>query len=219
MQWRPLGFVDLDACPDEMRIDPLPPFPLIGLGDRITHPLAAALDAIIEPPVRADVLIRQVGRVPHAAAVAVQLLRSLEGLPPSRALTLESLCYGLLQGSAEHHAWLAARDPMAQPAPPGRIIVERRGSVLHIALDRPHAHNAISRVMRDQLYEAFTIAWFDPQVRSIELRANGATFSAGGDLKEFGTTRDPATAHLIRTQVAAKPTSVMARPTILAALP
>jgi enoyl-CoA hydratase/carnithine racemase len=67
-------------------------------------------------------------------------------------------------------------------------------------LDRPAAHNAIDRVLRDQLYEAFTVAALDPQVRSIKLRAEGPTFSIGGDLEEFGTTRDPATAHLIRSR-------------------
>src|ERR1700679_1349328 len=69
-----LGFVDLDSCPENIKIEPAPPFPLIGLGNH-HHPLADALDAIIEPPVSAEMLLRQVSRTPHAAAVAVQLLR------------------------------------------------------------------------------------------------------------------------------------------------
>ena len=71
---------------------------------------------------------------------------------------------------------------------------------LHIVLDRPLARNAIDRDMRDQLVEAFSVAAADPEVRSIKLRALGAAFSVGGDLDEFGTTRDPATAHLIRSR-------------------
>jgi enoyl-CoA hydratase/carnithine racemase len=67
-------------------------------------------------------------------------------------------------------------------------------------LDRPQARNAIDRSLRDQLFEAFTVAGLDPEVRSVKLRAVGSTFSVGGDLEEFGTTRDPATAHLIRSR-------------------
>jgi len=197
--WQPLGFVDLGACPQDLTLEALPPFPLIGLGDP-AHPLASALDAVIEPPVSVDALVRQTQRAPHAAAVAIQLLRSLDGLPSERALPLESFCYGLLQGSAEHEAWLASRVPPERPAPPGRLIVERRDSVLHMSLDRPQARNAIDRSLRDQLFEAFTLAALDREVRSIKLRAVGAAFSVGSDLEEFGTTRDPATAHLIRSR-------------------
>jgi enoyl-CoA hydratase len=197
--WQPLGFVDLEAWPDNSQLDVLPPFPLIGLADCAAHPLAAALDASVEPPVSAEALIRQITRAPRAAAVAIQLLRSLDGLPSDRALQFESICYGLLQGSAEHEAWLATRVPQRR-APGGRVIVERRDSVLHVMLERAQARNAIDRPMRDQLFEAFTLAALDPEVRSIKLRAVGAAFSVGADLEEFGTTRDPATAHLIRSR-------------------
>jgi Enoyl-CoA hydratase/isomerase len=197
--WQPLAFVDLDACPDFPAFEALPPFPVIGLGDR-AHPLAGALDAIVEPPVSADALIRQVSRAPRAAAVAVQVLRSLDGLPRERALLHESLSYGLLQGSAEYQAWLASRAPVEHPALRGRLIVERHDSVLHVVLDRPEARNAIDRALRDHLFEAFSLAALDPEVRSIKLRAVGPAFSMGGDLEEFGTTRDPATAHLIRSR-------------------
>jgi len=197
--WQPLGFLDLQACPRDVRIEALPPFPLIGLGDP-GHPLAGALDAIVESPVSADALRREATRNPHAAAVAVQLLRSLEGLPCERALTLESFCYGLLQGSAEHERWLSSRAHVAHPSAPGRLIVERRDSVLHITIDRPLARNAIDCSMRDALFEAFSLAALDREVCSVRLRAVGATFSTGGDLEEFGTTRDSATAHLIRSR-------------------
>jgi enoyl-CoA hydratase/carnithine racemase len=163
------------------------------------HPLAAVLDAVIEAPFSADSVLREVSRAPHAAAIAMQLLRNLEGLPAERALILESLCYGLLQGSAEHAAWLAAQ--VATPSTAiGKVSVERRDSTLHITLDRPQARNAIDHVMRDQVFEAFTLAALDTEVRAINLRAVGNVFSIGGDLQEFGTTRDPATAHLIRSR-------------------
>ena len=199
--WQPLGIVDLSACPHNLQLQSLPPFPVIGLGDP-AHPVAGALDAIVEPPVSLEALIRQTTRAPHAAAVAIQLLRSLDGLPVERALQLESMCYGLLQGSAEHAAWLAARGPVrrTETSAAGKLIVERCDSVLHVVLDRPEARNAIDRKLRDQLFEAFTLAALDPEVRSVKLRAVGSAFSVGGDLEEFGTTRDPATAHLIRSR-------------------
>jgi enoyl-CoA hydratase/carnithine racemase len=171
---------------------------MIGLGDR-AHPLSGSLDAVVESPISVEALTRQIQRAPHAATVAVQLLRCLEGLPRERALTLESFCFALLQGSAEYQRWLTSRDPTPQPSPPGNVIIERRDSVLHIVIDRPWARNAIDRVLRDRLFEAFTVAALDPDVRCIKLRASGAAFSAGGDLSEFGTTADPAAAHLIRS--------------------
>jgi enoyl-CoA hydratase/carnithine racemase len=177
----------------------LPPFPLIGLGDP-GHPAAGALDAILETPVSAEALIRQVTRAPNAAAATVQLLRNLEGLPVERALQLESICYGLLQGSAEFHTWLANRVVSPNVVAPGKLTIERCDAVLDLLIDRPQAHNAIDRVLRDQLFEAFTLACLDSEIRSIRLRAVGAHFSIGGDLEEFGTTRDPVTAHLLRSR-------------------
>jgi hypothetical protein len=198
---QPLGIIDLQTFPKDLQIAVLPPFPLIGVGDP-AHPLVRTLDAIAEPPVSIDALIKQIERAPRAAAVTVQLLRGLEGLPHDRALQFESFCYGLLQGSEEHQRWLATRTKAeaSPPVPPGRVGVDRRGAELHITLDRPLARNAIDRAMRDQLFEAFSLAALDPEVGTVKLRAAGAAFSMGGDLEEFGTTRDPATAHLIRSR-------------------
>jgi enoyl-CoA hydratase len=198
--WQPLGLVDLRACATDIRIGTLPPFPLIGFGEA-THPLAGTLDAVVESPVSVEALVRQVKQAPHAAAVAVQLLRGIEGLSTGRALQFESFCYGLLQGSEEHARWLAVRGASPrQSAAAGRVVVDRCGAELCIVLERPQSRNAIDRAMRDQLVEAFSVAAADPEVRSIKLRALGAAFSVGGDLDEFGTTRDPATAHLIRSR-------------------
>jgi len=197
--WQPLVCVDLDRCDGSLSFDPLPPIPVIGIGDR-AHPAAKMLDAVIEPPIDAATLVQQIQRAPRAAAVIVQLLRSLEGLPLDRALTLESLCFGLLQGSEEYATWLASRPPAEASRFPGKVIIERHEAELHITLDRPQARNAINREIRDQLFEAFTFASLDHEIRSVKLRSTGEAFSAGGDLDEFGTTRDPATAHLIRSR-------------------
>ena len=169
-------------------------------------------DLLIEPPFTVEGVTRQVAAHPHAAAVALQLLRDIEGVEIERALTLESLAYGRLQGGAEHAAWLAGRTPV--PSPPGRVVVTREDEVLRITLDRSWARNAIDRVMRDDLFEAFTVAASDPDIARVELRSVGPAFCVGGDLAEFGVTRDPATAHRIRQlTLPARPLSL--RPEIL----
>lgn len=194
----PLAFIDLDAEADEADAVVLPPCPVIGIG-RAEHPLAALLDAVIEPPVTADAIIRQVEANPKAAAVIVQLLRLLPSLSLEQGLVAESLAYAVLQGSAEHAAWLAAlREQTASPRGDGRVLLDRQDTCLTITLDNPANGNAIDRAMRDGLVEAFSLASLDPEIRSVVLRAEGRTFSLGAELSEFGTTTDPATAHAIR---------------------
>jgi enoyl-CoA hydratase len=197
--WQPIAIVDLDACPHDASIHVMPPFPVVGVGGR-DHPLAARLDAVIEPPITAGQLIRQVEESPHTAAVTVQLLRVLEGMPLEAALTAESFAYGLLQGSAEYASWLVKTRESSQSLPSGSVRIERRDSVLHVVLDRPAASNAIDREMRDLLYQAFDLAAHDASITKLQLRAAGKAFCVGADLAEFGTTVDPATAHLIRAR-------------------
>jgi len=67
-----------------------------------------------------------------------------------------------------------------------------------ITLDRPDRHNAISARLRDDLVAALAVPLADPSVRSIVLRGNGPSFCSGGDLAEFGTRHDPASAHITR---------------------
>jgi enoyl-CoA hydratase len=195
---QPLGFVDLDRWPHDVPIATLPPFPLIGIGNR-GHPLAARLDALVEPPVSADAVVAQILRAPSAAAAAVQLLRSIDGLDSDRALPLESICLAMLQGSAEHRDWIAA-GPHGDRTAEGRAVVARDDRVLTIILDRPQAHNAIDVALRDGIHDALMVAMLDPDIDTIMLRARGPSFSIGADLAEFGTTNDPATAHLIRAR-------------------
>lgn len=170
-----------------------PPFPLIGM-----DPAAVMADAIVEAPASAEGLIAQVTARPHAAAVAVQLLRAIEDMPLASALATESLAYGLLQGSAEHADWLAGLTRTV--AGEGRVLLVRKGGVLTVTIDRPEARNAIDRAIRDALFEALTLAGLDPDISEVRLRSTGGAFSVGADLAEFGTTRDPATAHAIRSR-------------------
>jgi enoyl-CoA hydratase/carnithine racemase len=53
--------------------------------------------------------------------------------------------------------------------------------------------------MRDALVEGLQLALADAAVEEIILRGAGPSFCSGGDLGEFGTLPDPATAHAIRS--------------------
>ena len=64
--WPPVAFIDLDTCSANALEAALPAYPVIGLGNA-EHPLATALDAVVEPPVSAEMLLRQIERAPHAA--------------------------------------------------------------------------------------------------------------------------------------------------------
>lgn len=192
----PIAFVPLDdaaGIPSRLR---LPPCPVIGIGSS-RHPLAAAMDAVIEGPFDPPALAHAVLARPRAAAALVQVLRWTQGLAAGDALGIESMTYAMLQGSAEHRDWLSAREPRAAPAA-GRVVLARVGECLEVTLDRAWAGNAIDRPMRDALAEALTLAALDRQLARICLSARGKAFSLGADLDEFGTTTDPATAHFIR---------------------
>jgi hypothetical protein len=103
--WQPLGLLDLYRWPSDFPIERVPPFPLIGFGSAASA-LAISLDAVEEVPVFIKSMMRQIMLNPNAAAVTMQLLRSINGLPLGTGLVLESLCFGLLQGSTGHLTWL-----------------------------------------------------------------------------------------------------------------
>jgi len=190
----PLALVDLSAAADGEIA--LPPCPVIGIGDP-DHPLAAQLDCVVEPPVTLEGLATQVLANPLAAQVIVGLLRLLPGLDAQAGLQAESLAYGVLQGSGEHARWL--EQPRRSRSPPGTVTTSREDDRLDIVLQNP-VPSAMGRQARDQVFEALSLAVIDPSIQRIVLSANGRGFSMGADLAEFGTTRDPATAHAIRAR-------------------
>ena len=140
-------------------------------------------------------------RSPLAASVLVQLLRHSETLPLHDALLAESWAYSTLQSGPEFATWLAARTP-GDPAPEHpepAVLARREGSLLHLTLNRPERHNAYSAEMRDALCESLDVADADPSIERIRLDGAGSSFSSGGELAEFGTLADPATAHAVRS--------------------
>jgi hypothetical protein len=140
-------------------------------------------------------------RWPNAAAVCDDVLRSLDPSAPTRAgVITESLAYSTLQSGPEFARWLAERGRATVPDIPDPVEADRDGDRLHVRFNRPQRHNAFSTDMRAALLEKLEVARLDPAVTDVVLSGNGPSFCSGGDLAEFGSFADPASAHLARTR-------------------
>jgi enoyl-CoA hydratase/carnithine racemase len=138
-------------------------------------------------------------RNPVAATSLAVLLRGSAQLPIDHALAAESAVYSMLQGGREATDWRATN--RIGPAPASTepaVVASRDGDTLHIVLNRPRRHNAFSRELRDALCEMLSLAVVDDTIAAVELSGNGPSFCSGGDLGEFGTFGDPASAHPTR---------------------
>jgi len=141
---------------------------------------------------------------PRAAIALAQLLRFSPALSVPDALVAESFVYSMLQSGPEHRAWLdrrpgragGRRDPDGPRPEP--VVVGRAGRTLSIRLTRPDVHNAYDSAMRDGLVASLQVADLDPGVGEVLVTGAGPSFCSGGDLTEFGTALDPATAHAVR---------------------
>ena len=120
--------------------------------------------------------------------------------PALAGVVTESLAYSTLQAGPEFARWLDERGPARMPEIADPVQAERDGDILRIRFNRPQRHNAFSTDARAALLEALTVAQLDPSVTGIVLSGNGPSFCSGGDLAEFGTFSDPASAHLARTR-------------------
>jgi hypothetical protein len=149
-----------------------------------------------------DRIAENVTTNPVTAVTLALLLRGQADLPVGEGLVAESAAYSVLQSGPEFAAWRAARPARAAPASAGapRVRAERDASVFTITLTRPDRLNALDAKMRDELVEALTLAAASDDVEKVELRGEGKAFCAGGDLDEFGSRSDPATAHVIRLE-------------------
>jgi enoyl-CoA hydratase/carnithine racemase len=129
------------------------------------------------------------------------VLRSIDPKGPTRAgVVTESLAYSTLQSGPEFARWLAERGPATVPMIADPVQADRAGDCLHVRFNRPQRHNAFSTDMRAALLEMLDVARLDPSITEVVLTGNGPSFCSGGDLAEFGTFTDPASAHLARTR-------------------
>ncbi|MCH2171461.1 enoyl-CoA hydratase/isomerase family protein [Myxococcota bacterium] len=163
--------------------------------------LASHFDVVLEDSDALPELAGAIERTPLASLALVQLLRLNESQDVRAGLVCESLVYSMLQAGPEFQAWLATR-----PAPRTReasrepaVLARREGDHLLLELNRSEKRNAFSAEMRDALCEGLQLALCDPSISRVRLSGLGPSFCSGGDLDEFGSFPDPATAHAIRT--------------------
>jgi len=62
------------------------------------------------------------------------------------------------------------------------LLIERRGSVVRVSLNRPEVRNAFNAELIEDLQRCFSALSLDEQVRAIVLLGAGPLFSAGADL-------------------------------------
>jgi len=181
------------------------------------HTLPAVVTAVVADPdtrrpVWADLVVGPGSPALDAAAVTIEanpgaattlavLLRNGQHRSIAEGLIEESLAYGLLQAGPEFTTWrrehpARTRPPVTEPS----ALASRDGGELSVTLNRPHVRNALDAGMRDELLALLHVATVDRTVTSVVVRGNGASFSSGGDLDEFGSRPDPVTAHLVRLQ-------------------
>jgi len=216
-----LRVVDLSSAPDAGVDAPLasPPGVIVAVGsatdiaqsgswldattftlteDSCTDRRVVTVDSV--PETLAE-LTQRCQHLPHASSVCDDVLRAVHPRGPAlAAVVTESLAYSTLQAGPEFARWLDERGPARMPEIADPVQAQRDGDTLHIRFNRPQRHNAFSTDARAALLEALTMAQLDPSVTEIVLSGNGPSFCSGGDLAEFGTFADPASAHLARTR-------------------
>ena len=197
-----LNFIclELDKVPSQEGWLDAQPVPVIAVGDGICE----NADVVVSKQQDADRIVAAIETRSLASLALVQVLRMVEKLPVQQALTIESLAYAALQAGVEHRAWLESRaeSPSLVCAEEGwgdAVSVERVDNVVYACLNRPKFRNSVSVEVRDALVSLFELLVLDDSIERLELRAEGKCFSVGGELREFGLSRNPATAHWVRT--------------------
>jgi enoyl-CoA hydratase/carnithine racemase len=71
-----------------------------------------------------------------------------------------------------------------------KIIFERKGAISTITFNEPEAHNALDRLMSDELQDAVRSVKRDRECRILIFRGAGNTFCAGDNIKDFLTWTD-----------------------------
>ncbi len=187
---------DIDTLPDDPAWLALQPCPVIAYGSGES----AAADVVVSDRPAALALEQRIQMRPITAMTLVQVLRSTERLPPSQGLDVESLAYSMLQSGDEFGSWLRQRQGDPLPVEAGEpLLLKREGALVEAMLNRPQARNSITVAMRDAWVEALQLLEADESIAELRFRGLGACFSAGGELREFGSLPDPATAHWVRS--------------------
>ncbi len=137
---------------------------------------------------------------PIASPCLALLMRGQAGRSVDEGLVAESAVYSVLQSGPEFAGWRSRRPARTDVDDGPRVRLQREGATLIVTLARSGRLNALDARMRDELIEGLAVAAADPGITAVALRGEGRAFCAGGDLDEFGTRSDPASAHIIRLE-------------------
>lgn len=178
------------------------PAVVVGLAEHAGDDQHPTCDVVVRGEDGVAAIDELVGTHPIAATALTTLLRRAGGTVAD-GLLAESAVYSSLQAGPEFAAWRAAHPPRERNDDRERVRVDRDSGTVTITLVRPDVRNALDRRMRDELVDAFQLVDADPSIVDVHLRGEGPAFCAGGDLDEFGSRPDPATAHLVRVMQSA----------------
>ncbi len=183
--------------------DPPVPALLLDAADVILAPGGTAVTGAVEVagpagggarPGRADRGVRAC--VGGARLVSLRVGLSRPSVPA--AVAAESSVYSTPQSGPGVQG--LAGVARAHPATPVRASASECAGTWMSCASRSLARdggNATTPPVRDALRNALEIARWDPALR-VTLDGDGPGYCAGGDLDEFGSAPDPATAHLLR---------------------
>jgi len=160
---------------------------LLGAFDLVAAGPAGAVEE------RLSAWIQAIQSRPQASAITARLVRLESG-----SLVVESMAYSVLQSGREFASWLASRPPRVSAPGGHRVALTMADDYAELVLARPSRHNAFDSLMREQLCDALD-TFAAGEIPALGVRGSGPSFCSGGDLDEFGTFRDPASAHLIRS--------------------
>jgi hypothetical protein len=208
----PLLVVDLDRGSAPLDLPAGAPLVVVGISRGHTSPVVGGVDVALSADPEAgwpwvggsldrdlELIGAVVDRNPVAAVVLAQTLRTTASVSVAAGLVIESLAYSTLQGGPEFQRWLKSRPGKPRPADTGDpVVVVRDRDRLTITLNRPAVHNSYNAAMRDGLCEALALVAADDSIGVVEWYGAGPSFCSGGDLTEFGSFPDTATAHVIR---------------------
>jgi Enoyl-CoA hydratase/isomerase len=193
------------------------PFVVVGVAhDAVEDGWLELCDVVVdEDDAALDLITQQVSDHPITSVTLALLLRGQPGRSVGAGLVAESAAYSVLQSGPEFAAWRGAHPARAQHDTGPRVRLARDEGTLAITLARPDRLNALDAAMRDELVDALTLAAATTEIERVELRGEGRAFCAGGDLDEFGSRSDPASAHLIRLERSvARMLSRLEKPTV-----
>jgi len=171
---------------------------LIGIGASASQTLP--FDLLVNDADVLTSLCAAIDAQPEAAYLLTQVLRHNQDSNAHDGLLAESLAYSALQSGAGFRRWIAtqpSKNTAEEQTTP--LLIERVESSVQLTLNRPTVHNAYNTALKDALCEALELVHSDASISSLTLCGNGASFSAGGDLSEFGSFDSPASAHISRT--------------------